>query len=117
MDVLQQFHPRLLCAFESAAQHNPDYQVHVIQLQGSSLRYIPEYMKSEIPNINFHVVDVQKLTSGTPVQEMWASGKVTQSKFALDYISDMLRYHCSFPCCVVFMDSLDFCFNIYIPYI
>ena len=34
-DNLTEFHPRLLCAFESAAIHNPDKKVHIMLLHCS----------------------------------------------------------------------------------
>ena len=88
---LEQFHPRLLCAFESAAVHNPRHTVHVILHRNATMTHLPSYLKL-IPNLSFLRVDFGELFAGTPMEVLWTEGKI-QKKSGIHFnnISDTLR--------------------------
>ena len=89
---MQEFHPRLLCAFESAAAHSPTSNVLVLLSRKSQLNHVPRYIRDYFPNLSFHYVNYGEMMANTPVKELWDSGKVDGSKYYLNNISDMLRY-------------------------
>jgi hypothetical protein len=57
----------------------------------SRIRGVPIYMKY-FRNVRFRTIDISQFVQGTRVQRLYASGRITKSKFYLSHCSDMLRF-------------------------
>jgi len=90
-DNLTEFHPRLLCAFESAAIHNPNKTIFILINKDSRLENIPNFFGGRLKNVILVRVDYAELVVNTPLAETWSKGAITTIGFYLNNISDALR--------------------------
>ncbi|XP_018322930.1 lactosylceramide 4-alpha-galactosyltransferase-like [Agrilus planipennis] len=89
---------RQACAVESAAKSNPHFDVFVlftspgvfINNNTQSDRSIKALLT--YPNIKFLHVNYNNYTEGTPVGNLYKSGKIETSYYAISHASDVLRY-------------------------
>ncbi|KAL1497875.1 hypothetical protein ABEB36_008761 [Hypothenemus hampei] len=89
---------RQACAVESAARMNPDHEVYLLYASpgkfvfenSESDRFIQELMKYS--NVNIFHVDLSEYFKGSPIEDLWANGKLRQSKYAQSHTSDALRF-------------------------
>lgn len=89
---LQSFNLRDLCAYESAALHNPDYQVIILINERSKFLPVPLYFSTSYSNVNFKWINMHHLAMNSPSWNHWKSGKLNENnKNALHDMSDMLR--------------------------
>ncbi|KAH8376754.1 hypothetical protein KR093_001161 [Drosophila rubida] len=96
---------RQACAIESAALHNPNFQVFVLfagptyyhsgnsSSGGSSQRYqrlIDAILSYK--NVQLRQLNLWRYASGTPVEDWLNDGALFRSSFLFSHISDFLRY-------------------------
>ena len=84
------FHPKLLCAFESAALQNPDYEVFVVMSIESNIVSVPGYLR-DIKNLNIVKLDFDRMFHDSPMAKLWKDKSIQNSKYALNNISNSLR--------------------------
>ncbi|XP_030384136.1 lactosylceramide 4-alpha-galactosyltransferase [Scaptodrosophila lebanonensis] len=90
--------PRQACAIESAALHNPNFQVFVLF---ASPTYLVWKNHSVMPlidailsykNVNIRRVNLWSYAAGTPIDEWVKDGQLFRSSYVISHISDFLRY-------------------------
>ena len=107
---LTELHPRLLCAFESAAMHNLDRkvvlklstisavyfmfyyfldQIIVLTNTDSRLQSLPDYLVKHYKNLVLARADFANLVSDTPLAKIFQESSHT--KYFLNNISDIIR--------------------------
>ena len=109
-ESLTEFHPRLLCAFESAALHNPDHlvisknavfvwsplvisffiQVFVLVSATAMLNNVPSYFEQNYTNLVFAKVNFTQFLAATPASKYWSSNDINAG-YGLENIGDVLR--------------------------
>lgn len=89
---------RQACAVESAALWNPDFEVYLLFVSPGVLKF--ENTTSDIylqtimsyDNVKLMHLDYKEYTKGTPVEALYASGKLERSKYSTAHSSDVLRF-------------------------
>lgn len=89
---------REACAVESAALLNPDTDVYllftspgVIKLEGTeSDRFLKALMSYK--NVRLHHLNYKAYTKDTPLEDLYESGRIEASNYAMSHASDVLRY-------------------------
>ncbi|CAH1115992.1 unnamed protein product [Phaedon cochleariae] len=89
---------RQACAVESAAKMNPNLDVYLLYTSpgvfhfkdDESDRILQALMTYD--NIRIMHLDYEKYTHGTPVENLYSSGKIENSNWAQSHASDVLRY-------------------------
>lgn len=85
--------PREMCAVESAAAHHPHRHVYVlltsptVRLSGAAAA-----VAAKRRNVNFKHVPFESFVAGTPLERVWADGRVAASSFLVSHASDLLRF-------------------------
>ncbi|KAF7284770.1 hypothetical protein GWI33_021638 [Rhynchophorus ferrugineus] len=88
---------RQACAVESAALMNPYKQIYLLHSSPGLLiddkSESTQILKSlgSYSNINILHINLDRFVKGSPVEELWKSKKVYESKFPLTHISDIFR--------------------------
>ncbi|EDW54088.1 lactosylceramide 4-alpha-galactosyltransferase isoform X1 [Drosophila sechellia] len=90
---------RQACAIESAAMHNPNFQVFVL-FAGPTYRISnnnshPQPLVEAIlsySNVHLRRLNLESYASGTPMEEWLKDGRLSRSKYLFSHISDFLRY-------------------------
>ena len=82
------FSTKQLCAIESAAAHNPKYQVIVYSIRSE---FDDSAFLYTFPNVKLVKLILLELFDDTPLFEWWISGVVFKSSFYLVHISDAIR--------------------------
>ncbi|XP_028140196.1 lactosylceramide 4-alpha-galactosyltransferase [Diabrotica virgifera virgifera] len=86
------------CAVESAAKANPNFDVYLLYTSPGVFRFegdeSDEILKAlmSYKNVKIMHLDYEKYTNGTPVEELYKSGRLEGSKFVVSHASDVLRY-------------------------
>ncbi|XP_062126039.1 lactosylceramide 4-alpha-galactosyltransferase-like [Drosophila sulfurigaster albostrigata] len=86
---------RQTCAIESAAKHNPNFQVFVLFAS-------PRYQQKEgeqplidailsYPNVQLRQLNLMRFAVGTPIEDWLKDGKLFKSDYPIVHISDLLR--------------------------
>ncbi|CAG9865108.1 unnamed protein product [Phyllotreta striolata] len=89
---------RQACAVESAARTNPNYDVYLLFTSPGLLKFegdeSDDILKalSTYDNIKMFHLDYEKYTKGTPLENLYTSGKIEDSIYAQSHASDVLRY-------------------------
>lgn len=88
---------RQACAVESAARTNPNYDVYLLftspgifKFEGDESDNILKGLLS-YKNIKIMHLDYEKYTKGSPVEDLFSSGKIEDSIYAQSHASDVLR--------------------------
>ncbi|XP_044759737.1 lactosylceramide 4-alpha-galactosyltransferase-like [Coccinella septempunctata] len=89
---------REACAVESAALLHPNLDVYllftspgVFKFEGTeSDRFLKSLMSYE--NVKILHLDYEKYTKGTPLEDLYESGRIEASQYAMSHASDVLRY-------------------------
>ncbi|XP_016945700.3 lactosylceramide 4-alpha-galactosyltransferase [Drosophila suzukii] len=93
---------RQACAIESAALHNPNFQVFVL-FAGPTYRIStgghnnshPQTLVEAIlsySNVHLRRLNLESYAAGTPMEEWLKDGRLSRSKYLFSHISDFLRY-------------------------
>ncbi|XP_028141312.2 lactosylceramide 4-alpha-galactosyltransferase [Diabrotica virgifera virgifera] len=89
---------RQACAVESAARLNPDLDIYVlysspglIKSEGDESDKFLNALQS-YKNVKIMHLDYGKYTKGTPVEELYSSGKIEKSQYVVSHASDVLRF-------------------------
>ncbi|XP_057653316.1 lactosylceramide 4-alpha-galactosyltransferase [Diorhabda carinulata] len=89
---------RQACAVESAAKINPNLDVYLLFTSPGLLKnekdesdQILQALKT-YKNLKMMHLDYEKYVKGTPVEELYTSGKIDNSYYAQSHASDVLRY-------------------------
>uniref|UniRef100_A0A6P7FXW3 Alpha-1,4-N-acetylglucosaminyltransferase-like n=1 Tax=Diabrotica virgifera virgifera TaxID=50390 RepID=A0A6P7FXW3_DIAVI len=89
---------RQACAVESAARLNPDLDIYVlysspglIKSEGDESDKFLSVLQS-YKNVKIMHLDYGKYTKGTPMEELYSSGKIENSQYAVSHASDVLRF-------------------------
>nr|AEE63354.1 unknown [Dendroctonus ponderosae] len=88
---------RQACAVESAARLNPDMDVHLLFASPGILK--DENTQSDrllhsltaYPNVKLLHFDLQQFIQDSPVEELWSSGRIKESRYPVAHVSDILR--------------------------
>ncbi|XP_072391096.1 lactosylceramide 4-alpha-galactosyltransferase-like [Diabrotica undecimpunctata] len=89
---------RQACAVESAARINPNFDVYLLFTSPGVLKYEGDESDRILMallrynNLKLLHLDYDKYTKGTPLEELYSSGKVDNSYYAQSHASDVLRY-------------------------
>ena len=89
--MLQKIRPRILCALESAAFHNPSREIYLVLDHQTQLSFLPKYLFDAYTNVRFRWINFGSLVNETPVEKLWDSGRVFRSKYYLNNISNVIR--------------------------
>ncbi|EDW03732.1 lactosylceramide 4-alpha-galactosyltransferase [Drosophila grimshawi] len=87
---------RQACAIESAALHNPNFDVFVL-FSCPTLRPLSIAQKSlinvieSIPNVHFRQLNLQKYATDTPVEDWIKKGYMLKGRYPMEHTSDLLR--------------------------
>lgn len=89
---------RQACAVESAALLHPNLDVYLLFTSpgifvsdgSESDRFLSALLTYD--NIKFHHLNYESYIKDTPVEELYTSGRIERSNFALSHASDVLRY-------------------------
>lgn len=89
---------RQSCAIESAARSNPDWDVFLLFASPRGLHndttistpILIEKLQT-YPNIHIRNMDLWKFTRGTLADEWFSTGRLFQSRFLREHVSDFLR--------------------------
>ncbi|XP_022228720.2 lactosylceramide 4-alpha-galactosyltransferase-like isoform X2 [Drosophila obscura] len=90
---------RQACAIESAALHNPNFQVFVLfadpdgpvgQYNGIQQPLVDALLNYS--NVHLRRLNVWRYAAGTPIEEWLNAGKLFGSRFMVVHIADFLRY-------------------------
>ncbi|KAL7741843.1 hypothetical protein ACLKA6_012061 [Drosophila palustris] len=93
---LLQLTARQACAIESAALHNPNFQVFVLfasprnQPQGESKEALIDAILS-YPNVQLRRLNLMRYAEGTPIEDWLKGGQLFRSSYLIIHISDLLR--------------------------
>ena len=79
-----------LCAFESAARVNKNYDVIVVASMKSRIQSTPRYLKC-LKNLHFAKIDFDSLFLDSPVASLWKNNAIQTSPHAKTHTSDLLR--------------------------
>ncbi|KAH8353247.1 hypothetical protein KR084_009797 [Drosophila pseudotakahashii] len=93
---------RQACAIESAALHNPNFQVFVL-FAGPTHRISTGGRNNSQPqtlveailsygNVHLRRLNLGSYAAGTPMEEWLKDGRLSRSKYLFSHISDFLRY-------------------------
>nr|XP_016945700.1 lactosylceramide 4-alpha-galactosyltransferase [Drosophila suzukii] len=93
---------RQACAIESAALHNPNFQVFVL-FAGPTYRISAGVHNNSHPqtlveailsysNVHLRRLNLESYAAGTPMEEWLKDGRLSRSKYLFSHISDFLRY-------------------------
>ncbi|KAH8250125.1 hypothetical protein KR026_005638, partial [Drosophila bipectinata] len=88
--------PRQACAIESAARHNPNFQVFIMFV-GSTYRPtggrdpLAEVVSS-YANVNFRSLNIWSFAAETPLESWLERGDIFTSKYFFSHLSDFLRF-------------------------
>ncbi|XP_017151951.1 lactosylceramide 4-alpha-galactosyltransferase-like [Drosophila miranda] len=93
---------RQACAIESAALHNPNFQVFVL-FADPKYRATPngQYSSSQQPlfdailsysNVHLRRLNLWRYAAGTPMEEWLREGNLFRSRYVVSHISDFLRF-------------------------
>ncbi|XP_049820392.1 lactosylceramide 4-alpha-galactosyltransferase-like [Aethina tumida] len=90
--------PRQACAVESAAKMNPGYNIYLIYVSPGQIKN--EGTESDrVINVllsykNIHIVHINiwRLIKGSPVENLFLSGKLEKSKYPITHASDIIRF-------------------------
>ncbi|XP_022220875.2 lactosylceramide 4-alpha-galactosyltransferase-like [Drosophila obscura] len=99
---LPKLNARQACAIESAALHNPDFQVFVL-FADPKYRVTPKGLNSShqqpfidvilsYSNVHLRRVNVWRYAAGTPMEEWLRNGDLLRSQHLVSHVSDFLRY-------------------------
>ncbi|XP_034666932.1 lactosylceramide 4-alpha-galactosyltransferase-like isoform X1 [Drosophila subobscura] len=93
---------RQACAIESAALHNPNFQVFVLfadpkyraspngQSSGNQQPLVDAILS--YGNVQLRRVNLWRYAAGTPVEEWLKNGQLFRSRFLVSHVSDFLRF-------------------------
>ncbi|KAH8402945.1 hypothetical protein KR222_000558 [Zaprionus bogoriensis] len=88
---------RQACAIESAALHNPHFQIFVLF---ASTTYLPKDGDPEKPlvdailrydNVQLRRLDLTRYAENTPIEKWLQKGDLSRSSFLIEHTSDLLR--------------------------
>ncbi|CAG9830875.1 unnamed protein product [Diabrotica balteata] len=89
---------RQACAVESAARLNPNLDIYVlysspglIKSEGDESDKFLNVLQS-YKNVKIMHLDYEQYTKGTPVEELYSSGKIEKSMYVVSHASDVLRF-------------------------
>ncbi|EDW29195.1 GL19577 [Drosophila persimilis] len=93
---------RQACAIESAALHNPNFQVFVL-FAGPTYRPSPKGRNNSnqqplvdailsYSNVHLRNLNLWRYAAGTPIEEWLKDGSLFRSRYLFSHISDFLRY-------------------------
>lgn len=88
---------RQACAVESAALLNPNLDVYLLYSSPGVLQFSGDesdkFLRALLSygNVNILHLDYYKHTKGTPVEELYKSGKLESSDFVVFHASDVIR--------------------------
>uniref|UniRef100_A0A6P7FTH1 Lactosylceramide 4-alpha-galactosyltransferase-like n=1 Tax=Diabrotica virgifera virgifera TaxID=50390 RepID=A0A6P7FTH1_DIAVI len=89
---------RQACAVESAAKMNPDLDVYLLYASPGIFRFegneSDHFLKSLLSYKNVRILHLNygNYVKGTPLETLWTSGEIENSKYAVSHASDVLRY-------------------------
>lgn len=93
---------RQACAIESAALHNPNFQVFVLfagpTYQIPTARHNDSHPQTLVEailsysNVHLRRLNLWSYAAGTPIEEWLKDGRLFRSKYLFSHISDFLRY-------------------------
>ncbi|KAH8335424.1 hypothetical protein KR074_001590, partial [Drosophila pseudoananassae] len=88
--------PRQACAIESAARHNPNFQVFIMFV-GSTYRAADNRdplieVVSSYANVHFRSLDIWSFAAGTPLESWLEKGDLFTSRYFFSHLSDFLRF-------------------------
>ncbi|KAL7741844.1 hypothetical protein ACLKA6_012062 [Drosophila palustris] len=93
---LLQLTARQACAIESAALHNPNFQVFVLfasprnQPQDESKEPLIDAILS-YPNVQLRRLNLMRYAEGTPIEDWLKDGQLFRSSYLISHMSDLLR--------------------------
>ncbi|KAH8376753.1 hypothetical protein KR093_001155 [Drosophila rubida] len=88
---------RQACSIESAALHNPNFQVFVLF---ASPTYLPKAEDPKLPliealqsykNVHFRQLNIWRYAKGTPIEDWVNKGDLFESSFLTEHASDLMR--------------------------
>ncbi|XP_064535250.1 lactosylceramide 4-alpha-galactosyltransferase-like isoform X2 [Drosophila montana] len=91
---------RQACAIESAALHNPTFEVFVL-FAGPTYRYYENSSQHQQPiidailsytNVKLRQLNLKRFATGTPIEDWVKYGHLFSSSFLINHISDLLRF-------------------------
>ncbi|XP_030556653.1 lactosylceramide 4-alpha-galactosyltransferase-like [Drosophila novamexicana] len=91
---------RQACAIESAALHNPNFQVFVL-FAGPTYRHLSNSSQRQQPiidailsykNVQLRQLNLWRYAAGTPIEEWLKDGRLFRSSYLFSHISDFLRF-------------------------
>ncbi|KAH8281668.1 hypothetical protein KR054_002049 [Drosophila jambulina] len=94
---LMELTARQACAIESAALHNPNFQVFVL-FAGPTFRRINNTQQPLVEailsysNVHLRRLNLWSYAAGTPIEEWLKDGSLFLSSYLFSHISDFLRY-------------------------
>ncbi|CAG9864879.1 unnamed protein product [Phyllotreta striolata] len=89
---------RQACAVESAARFNPNFEIYLLYSSPGMIKFDGDESDKILqnlltyPNVYIMHLDYEKYTKGTPVERLYASGRIEGSMHAISHSSDVLRY-------------------------
>ncbi|KAL7741841.1 hypothetical protein ACLKA6_012060 [Drosophila palustris] len=97
---------RQACAIESAALHNPNFQVFVLFTCSTSPDQSDSIIEALLSykNVELRRVNLWRFAEGTPVEEWVKTDKLFRSKFMMNNISNLLRILCLYRFGGIYMD-------------
>ncbi|XP_064535245.1 lactosylceramide 4-alpha-galactosyltransferase-like [Drosophila montana] len=90
---------RQACAIESAALHNPTFEVFVL-FAGPTYRYYENSSQHQQPiidailsytNVKLRQLNLKRFATGTPIEDWVKYGYLFSSSFLINHISDLIR--------------------------
>ncbi|XP_077553483.1 lactosylceramide 4-alpha-galactosyltransferase-like [Haemaphysalis longicornis] len=82
---------RAACSIESACRHNRNHTVHL--LSTGNIRHCPYHdILSSLGNFKSESLNVTALLKDTPLLSVYSGGALNKSAFAVEHLSDLLRY-------------------------
>lgn len=89
--------PRQCCAIESAAITNKNHNIYILNtcpLNMTVYEQSPEYIKKmlSLPNVYLVALTLKEYFHGSPVYNLYQSNKISSSSYALEHLSDVLRF-------------------------
>lgn len=89
---------RQACAVESAAKLNPDMEVYLLFTSPGNFNFSGDESDRILQalltyeNIRIMHLDFEKYVKDTPLEELYKTGMIDNSGFAISHASDVLRY-------------------------